>query len=123
MPTDRPAPPRLIATTVDCHDLEAMTAFWGGLLEVETAIEEPYGFLAPSDDRRVTMWLQRVGDEFVGKNRVHVDLVVEDLDAAVARVEELGGASGDLHRWHGYVWRTCADPEGNLFDIMQAQAV
>ena len=32
---------------------------------METAIDEPYGFLAPSDDRRVTMWLPRVDDEFV----------------------------------------------------------
>lgn len=118
-----PGIPTLIASTIDCHDLELMTGFWGGLLDVETTIEEPFGFLAPSRDRRVTLWLQRVDDEFVGKNRVHVDLVVEDLGAAVERVAELGGKVGDEQRWLSYVWQTCSDPEGNLFDIMQAQAV
>ncbi len=118
-----PATPVLIASTIDCHDLDLMTTFWGSLLGVETTIEEPFGFLGPSEGRGVTLWLQRVDDEFEGKNRVHVDLVVEDLDAALERVTELGGRVGEAHRWMSYVWRTCADPEDNLFDIMQAQAV
>ena len=112
--------PSLIAATIDCHDLEAMTAFWGGLLGVETAIHDQFGFLAHVEHRKVTLWLQKVDDEFVGKNRMHLDLAVADLDQALARVTELGGLVGDEHRWRDFVWRTCTDPEGNLFDIMQA---
>lgn len=113
--------PALIASTIDCHDLEGMTAFWGGLLGVETTISEPIGFLAHQSERRVTIWLQRVDDAFVGKNRVHLDFVVGDLEATMDRVADLGGAVGDEHEWEGFRWRTCADPEGHLFDVMQAR--
>jgi predicted enzyme related to lactoylglutathione lyase len=57
-----------------------------------------------------------------GKNRVHLDFVVGDLDAALERVAALGGTVGHRHTWQGYVWNTCADPEGNVFDIMAASA-
>jgi predicted enzyme related to lactoylglutathione lyase len=120
-PTRKPAVPFIIASTIDCNDLEAMTAFWGGLLDVETQIHDQFGFLAHAIDRKVTIWLQKVDEPKVGKNRVHLDFAVPDLDAALERVIELGGTVGDEQTWQGFSWRTCADPEGNVFDIMQAQ--
>lgn len=116
--TDRT--PALIAATIDCHDLEGMTAFWGGLLEVETAIHDHFGFLAHAKERKVTLWLQKVDDEFTGKNRLHLDLAVVDLAGALARVQELGGSVGEERRWGDFLWRTCTDPEGNVFDITKA---
>ena len=68
----------------------------------------------------MTLWLQQVPEEKVGKNRVHLDFVVPDLDAATERVRSLGGDVGNLEGWQGHVWRTCGDPEGNVLDIMQA---
>ena len=113
--------PKLIASTIDCNDLEGMTAFWGALLGVETAVHEHFGFLAHGEDRKVTVWLQKVDEPKVGKNRVHLDLVVGDLDATLDKVRQLGGTVLDRHEWSGFLWQTCADPEGNVFDIMQAQ--
>ncbi len=115
------ATPALLATTIDCVDLEGMTDFWGTLLGVEHQVHEPFGFLAPSEGRRATIWLQRVPEERVGKNRVHLDLVARDLAAACRRVVALGGSLGDERSWREFRWRTCLDPEGNEFDIMQAQ--
>jgi predicted enzyme related to lactoylglutathione lyase len=112
--------PRFIAVTIDCNDLEAMTAFWAALLDVEFQIAEPFGFLAHTPDRKVTLWLQRVPEGRVGKNRLHLDFVVDDLETSLERVRELGGDVGDQHTWREYRWQTCSDPEGNLFDIMQA---
>ena len=119
--TSEAATPRLIAATIDCNDLEAMTRFWGTLLDVEFQVVEHFGFLAHAPDRKVTIWLQEVPEKKERKNRVHLDLVAADLDAALDRVSDLGGGVGDRHEWHGYVWNTCTDPEGNVFDIMQAQ--
>jgi predicted enzyme related to lactoylglutathione lyase len=122
MDTERsPATPLLIAATIDCIDLEGMTRFWGELLGVEFQVVEHFGFLAHAADRKVTIWLQQVPEDKAGKNRVHLDFVVQDLDAALERVRSVGGGVGERHEWHGFVWNTCTDPEGNLFDIMQAQ--
>ena len=109
----------MIATIIDCNDLEAMTQFWSELLDVPSEIHEPFGFLGHSADRKVTIWLQRVQEPRVGKNRVHLDFGVDDLDAALVRVERLGGTIGAKGQWQDFHWRTCADPEGNVFDIMQ----
>ena len=123
MTQDQPAAvPTMIATTIDCADLEGMTRFWGGMLGVETQVVEHFGFLAHAPDRKVTIWLQHVPEPKVGKNRVHLDFVVADLNAALERVVELGGAVGDRQTWQGHEWNICEDPEGNVFDIMQAQA-
>ena len=122
MDTDRPPDvPVLIATTIDCADLGGMTRFWGQLLDVEFNVVEPFGFLAHAADRKVTLWLQRVPEASTGKNRLHLDLVVSDLEAALERVHTLGGGVLDRREWQGFVWNTCTDPEGNVFDIMQAQ--
>jgi predicted enzyme related to lactoylglutathione lyase len=115
-----PDTPFFVATTIDCHDLEGMTRFWAGLLGVEFQIHEPFGFLTHAPGRKTTIWLQRVPEEQVGKNRIHLDLAAADLEASLERVRGLGGEVGDRQDWQGYFWNTCADPEGNVFDIMQA---
>ena len=122
MERERPADvPLLIAATIDCTDLDAMTRFWGELLDVEFKTVEHFGFLAHAPDRKVTLWLQKVPEQKAGKNRVHLDFVVGDLDAALERVKALGGDVGERQEWEGFIWNVCADPEGNVFDIMQAQ--
>ncbi len=113
--------PVMIATTIDCADLEVMTSFWGTLLDVQFQTVEHFGFLAHAPDRKVTIWLQRVPEPKVGKNRVHLDFAVEDLDACLGRVRDLGGSVGERQEWQGHVWNICADPEGNVFDVMQAR--
>ena len=114
------ARPRFIAVTIDCNDLDAMTRFWAELLDVEFQIADQFGFIGHTPDRKVTLWLQRVPEERTGKNRLHLDFAVPDLDASLERVRHLGGQVGEEHTWREYRWRTCSDPEGNVFDIMQA---
>ena len=116
-----PSVPRIIAATIDCNDLEGMTRFWADLLGVESQIHEHFGFLAHPENRKVTLWLQRVPEPKQGKNRVHLDFVAGDLAAAAQRVVDLGGTVIEDQSWQGFEWKTCADPEGNVFDIMQAQ--
>ena len=51
---------------------------------------------------------------------MHLDLVVDDLDAATAEVEQLGGPwlePGTTRELEGFRWRCMADPEGNEFDL------
>ena len=63
---------------------------------------------------------QQVPDAKLGKNRVHLDLVVDDLDQSTAEIEKLGGRwlePGNTRELEGFRWRCMADPEGNEFDI------
>ena len=55
-----------------------------------------------------------------GKNRLHLDPIVGDLDQATAEAETLGGRwlePGNTRELEGFRWRCMADPEGNEFDI------
>jgi Glyoxalase-like domain len=75
--------------------------------------------LSPARDG-LTIGFQRVTDAKLGKNRIHLDLVADDLDQATAEIAELGGRwleSGNTRELEGYQWRCMADPEGNEFDI------
>ena len=55
-----------------------------------------------------------------GKNRLHLDVVVQDLDVGCSRIEELGGrrAAGPDLEEYGFRWRLMADPEGNEFCLI-----
>ena len=56
----------------------------------------------------------------VVKNRLHVDLAVDDVEEAAHRVGTLGGRrldDFDFHE-HGYSWRRMADPDGNEFCLI-----
>jgi predicted enzyme related to lactoylglutathione lyase len=107
---------------IDANDPERLARFWSGLLdvEVETTIGDgQFVVLSPADDG-LTVGFQRVGEGKAGKNRLHLDLVVENLDQATAEVESLGGRwlePGRTRELEGFVWRCMADPEGNEFDI------
>ncbi len=70
------------------------------------------------------MSFQRVPEPKITKNRVHLDLVVDDVNAATARIESLGGRRrrpGADFTEYGFSWRTMADPEGNEFCLIYDQ--
>lgn len=113
--------PLLIAATIDCNDLDAMATFWSELLGVEIVAKEgPFAFLAHAVDRKVTVWLQQVPEERHGKTRIHLDFAVPDLAAAERRIVALGGSVGEEQTFHQFRWKICSDPEGNVFDVMEA---
>ena len=107
---------------IDATDPERLAQFWCGLLDVRvdtTLGDGQFVVLSPSKDG-LTVGFQRVGEEKAGKNRLHLDLIVEDLDEATAEIETLGGRwlePGLTRELEGFRWRCMADPEGNEFDI------
>jgi predicted enzyme related to lactoylglutathione lyase len=63
--------------------------------------------------------IQPVPEEKVGKARVHLDLWVDDLAAAIARVEELGGShTGEVHSEPEGIDAVMTDPEGTEFCLV-----
>jgi predicted enzyme related to lactoylglutathione lyase len=107
---------------IDANDPERLARFWCGLLdvEVETTIGDGQFVVLSAAQDGLTIGFQRVGEGKAGKNRLHLDLVVENLDEATAEVESLGGQwlePGKTHELEGFQWRCMADPESNEFDI------
>jgi predicted enzyme related to lactoylglutathione lyase len=118
-PREIPEWPVLGFVTLDCADPERLGEFWAAIMEVE--IEGRWGeyvMLAPQPRRGVRLGLQKVPEPKQGKNRMHMDFMVRDLDVAKQKVEDLGGSPVEEHDHGDYHWWVMADPEGNEFCII-----
>ena len=63
--------------------------------------------------------LQGVPEPKVGKNRMHVDIVVDDVEAEVHRLQALGARRIDegVQSFGGTQWVRMSDPEQNEFCV------
>lgn len=105
---------------IDTVDPARIAPFWCALLGVRERgwFGEDY-LLLERDDRTPGIAFQRVPETKAVKNRLHVDVDVADMDAAVARILELGGSiASEPRELDGYSWRVMADPEGNEFCVV-----
>ena len=105
--------------TLDCDDLETLAAFWSAALHYHRSLPDPDGYvvLEPSDGNGITLNLQRVPEPKLTKNRMHLDLLVEDVDTEVQRLLTLGAHRLEDHTAYGTHWSVLADPEGNEFCV------
>ncbi|HVF76151.1 MAG TPA: VOC family protein [Acidimicrobiales bacterium] len=106
---------------IDCNDLEGMTSFWGAMTGLSPlAGDDSFCILGDAEHQgRLKLYLQRVPEPRVGKNRLHIDLYVSNAAAALAEVEQLGGASAGTHEREGINWTVATDPEGNEFCLVE----
>lgn len=112
--------PKVGNLVIDCADLGAMAAFWGGLLGMKTTASNDHWLdLEPLGTGGPVLSFQRVPEGKKAKNRLHLDLEVRDIDVAGERAASLGatpaaGPMGDPAAPF-QVWR---DPEGNEFCLV-----
>lgn len=107
---------------VDTTHPEQLAPFWCALLDVtvDASIGDGQFIVLSKTADGLTVGFQQVPEAKAGKNRLHLDLIVADLDASTAEIEGLGGRwlePGDTHELGGFRWRCMADPDGNEFDI------
>jgi predicted enzyme related to lactoylglutathione lyase len=110
----------VLHVVLDCQDPVALAPFWTRALGYRVAASvETYVVLLPTEGGGPPFLLQRVPDAKVGKNRMHVDLEVEDIDAEAAALMVLGATrvSAVPVEEFGTRWVTLRDPEGNEFDL------
>ena len=114
-----------ITLTLDCCDPEKLVAFWTDAL----GYESPGGFgefwpLFPPRIEEPVIVLQRVEEARAGKNRMHLDIHVDDLATEVERLEALGAQrlSESTVTGLGHEWLVLADPEGNEFCVVRRPA-
>lgn len=103
--------------TFDCSEVLPLARWWaqatGG-----TLTEENESFSVVSyDGAGPNLGFQQVPDVTPGKNRVHLDLHVEDSAAEVARLIDAGATLVGHREEGGFGWTTLADPAGNQFCV------
>ena len=104
---------------IDVADLDRAEAFYSALLGVKRAATwNQYLSFEPLPNG-VVVYLQRVPEKKTSKSRVHVDLTVPDVLAALAKVESLGGRRLPDYGEPNEISAVVADPDGNEFCLMQ----
>ena len=114
------------AITIDCLDPKRLAEFWCQVFEtkVDTRNGDPVHYidLLPAAGAP-TLRLQRVPEAKTIKARLHLDILVDDLDHAVKQVESLGAVraeNGQLSEY-GYSFQVMLDPEGNEFCLVRRE--
>jgi predicted enzyme related to lactoylglutathione lyase len=96
---------RLCHFVIDCDDLDRAVAYWSAALD---ATEEPLSEQGRHVYRRlrlpdaeVRVLLQRTDDVKASKERIHLDLETDDVEAEVQRLEALGATRYDHQQERG----------------------
>jgi len=107
----------LFAATIDAPDASALARFYADLLGMEVTYDGPEGSLVA--DGVQSVMFQQVGDynppawpDPARPQQAHLDIFVDDLDAAEARATELGATRLE---GGGERFRVFADPAGHPF--------
>jgi predicted enzyme related to lactoylglutathione lyase len=115
-------PTPLAGVVIDCAQPRHLAAFWTEVTGYRIAESEDDWVMLVPPDGGVTIGLQKVPEPKLGKNRVHVDVLAQDVEVEAARIERLGGrrlwTSGDP----ADVFIVLADPEGNEFCVIERHA-
>ena len=115
------AAPVLSTIVFDCADPELLARFWGELLGVAVAYRDPTWVALERTPQGGRVAFQPVPEGKVAKNRVHLDLLVDELVDSTARVVGLGAtAVGDPVHEHNGSYQVLRDPEGNEFCLVTA---
>jgi predicted enzyme related to lactoylglutathione lyase len=116
---------RVCHFVIDCDDLDRAVACWAAALD---ATEEPLSEQSRHiyrelrlPDSEIRVLLQRTDDVKVAKERMHLDLETDDVEAEVQRLEALGATRWDHQQERGFDFWVLRDPFGNEFCVLQEE--
>jgi predicted enzyme related to lactoylglutathione lyase len=114
---------RLAHFVIDVDDLDQGVEFWSAALDAKEeplseASHEVYRRLRVPDSE-VRILLQRTADPKTHKERMHLDLESDNVEAEVRRLEALGAARYDHQQERGYDFWVLRDPWDNEFCVLQ----
>jgi predicted enzyme related to lactoylglutathione lyase len=116
---------RVCHFVIDVADLDQGVSFWTAALD---AVNDPlpensshvYRHLRlPDSDIRIL--LQKTSDEKVSKERMHLDVETDNVEAEVKRLEALGATRWDHQQERGFDFWVMRDPWGNEFCVLQTE--
>jgi predicted enzyme related to lactoylglutathione lyase len=104
--------------TFDCSNPAKLADWWAEQFGGTTHELIPGEFIAVIRSDGPRLGFQKVPDPTPGKNRVHLDFSVADVDAEVARLTAAGATEvGGRKLSDNFRWVVLADPEGNVFCV------
>ncbi|MGW0662738.1 VOC family protein [Streptodolium elevatio] len=109
---------RIANVSIDTNDLAGSTAFWAAVTGYKVdAQDDAYTYLVDPEGAGPGLCINVVPERREGKNRLHLDLVTDDLHAEAARVEALGAKRLSRHGEGTSGWVVFGDNEGNQFCV------
>jgi catechol 2,3-dioxygenase-like lactoylglutathione lyase family enzyme len=116
---------RIVMVTLDCAEVAPSAEFWSAMLGWEVAASTDDYAMLTAPGGGPALGLGRVEDhqppswpDERGRKQFHLDLAVDDLDAAAARAVGLGARLADPQP--GETWRVLIDPAGHPFCLTDA---
>ena len=104
--------------TIDCADPPRLARWWAEAVGGSVVRLPGPDFVLVARDGWPALGFQRVEEPTPGKNRMHLDLMAEDLEAEVRRLVGLGATETGRHSVDGgFRWVVLADPDGNAFCV------
>ena len=105
---------------LDCRDPKRLAEFWRAALGYRDHFADAeLAVLVPKEGSASPLLLQRVPEPKVVKNRMHLDMIVDDIETEVSRLEALGARriDQDVQTFGGTRWVRLSDPEQNEFCV------
>jgi predicted enzyme related to lactoylglutathione lyase len=110
----------LLEIVVDCRDPATLAGFWGAVFGTPAQVRDPSWAWIESPATRTRIAFQRVPEAKVVKNRVHLDVEVDDIPAERDRLLGLGAeAVGEEVEDELGPFQVMLDPEGNEFCLVR----
>jgi predicted enzyme related to lactoylglutathione lyase len=114
---------RLCQFVIDVSDLDQGVSFWSAALD---AAEEPLPDISSPiyrqlrlPDSEIRILLQKTNDKKTSKERMHLDLETDDVEAEVKRLEALGATRWVHQQERGFDFWVLRDPWSNEFCVLQ----
>src|ERR1700686_2046638 len=105
---------------LDCAEPTRLAKFWREALDYrDHYTDAKLAVLVPKEGTASPLLLQGVPEPKAGKNRMHLDIVVDDVEAEVRRLQALGARRIDdgVQSFGGTRWVRMSDPEQNEFCV------
>jgi predicted enzyme related to lactoylglutathione lyase len=105
---------------LDCANPAKLVDFWREALGYrEYFTDTSFAVLVPKEGTAPPLVLQGVPEPKAGKNRMHLDIVVDDIEPEIERLQSLGARRLDesAQSIGGTKWARMLDPENNEFCV------
>lgn len=113
---------RLCQFVIDVADLNQGVEFWSAALQAEVEslgeASQPVYRRLRLPDSEIRILLQLTADSKSHKERMHLDIETDDIEAEVQRLEALGATRYDHQQERGFDFWVLHDPWGNEFCVL-----